>query len=63
MPRAKTSGNPYMVPTTPYSEYAPKYEKLFNLSCTDDGIVMAKWCIHKCIYHSGILHCYAVVYL
>lgn len=44
MPRAKTSKNPYMVPFATFNEYAPKYEKLFNLSCTEDGIVMAKWC-------------------
>lgn len=44
MPRAKTSSNPYMVPTVPFKDYAPKYQNLFNLSCSDDGIVMAKWC-------------------
>ena len=40
----RTSKNPYMIPTVPFEQYAPKYNKLFNLSCTDDGIVMAKWC-------------------
>lgn len=44
MPRAKQCKNPCMVPTVSFDEYAPKYSKLFNLSCTDDGIVMAKWC-------------------
>lgn len=44
MPRARTSTNPYMIPTVPYEQYAPKYDKLFNLTHTDDGIVMAKWC-------------------
>lgn len=44
MSKVRTSSNPYMVPPVPYEEYSKRYEKLFNMSRTEDGIITAKWC-------------------